>query len=192
MVVINKIGKEIKAIEKQMLADRQRLAELRKQQEAEPVSDHTFYDVEGRPVSLSDMFGDGNELLLVHNMGKSCPYCTMWADEYNGVTHHLENRVPFVVISPDSPGVMKEFAASRNWKFKLYSSEGNSFSKDVGFENDNGKPLPGVSVFLKDEDGKVSHKTSSSFGPGDNYCSVWDYFDLLPAGSDGWHPKFGY
>ena len=30
--------------------------------------------------------------MVVHNMGSSCPGCTLWADGYNGVHHHVITR----------------------------------------------------------------------------------------------------
>lgn len=184
------IKNKIEALEKEVMDNKKKLTDLRKELKPEKVDDYTFIDVDGNNIKLSELFGSKNELLLVHNMGKNCPHCTLWADEYNGVAGHLESRVPFVVISPDDSNTMKEFANGRNWTFRIFSSKGSSFSKDIGF--DNGSPLPGVSVFTKDANGNIYHNTSASFGPGDNYCSVWDYFDLLPKGSDGWNPKYSY
>ena len=33
----------------------------------------------------------------------------MWADEFNGVCHHLQSRSAFVVVSPDSPSGQQDF-----------------------------------------------------------------------------------
>lgn len=186
------IDKEIQQLENELQEKKKQLAELRKKASPKPVNDYTFTDINGKGVTLTELFKDKNELILVHNMGKSCPYCTLWADEYNGVVHHLENRAPFVVISPDAPAVMKDFAAGRNWKFSIYSSMGTTLKKDVGFENEKGMVLPGVTVLTKNEKGEISEYSRAYFGPGDNYCAVWDYFDLLPEGSNNWHPKYSY
>ena len=81
---------------------KQKLVELRRQLPPEPVEDYELTGPDGG-VRLSAMFGDKSDLILIHNMGSGCPYCTMWADEFNGVLHHLESRAAFVVVSPDSP-----------------------------------------------------------------------------------------
>ena len=107
------IEKEIAAAEEKLSADKKKLAELRKKLPKVKVSDYTFKDKEGKEIKLSEMFGDKKELMLVHNMGKSCAYCTLWADEINGIYHHLENRTPFVLISPNDPSIMKEFEIGR-------------------------------------------------------------------------------
>jgi predicted dithiol-disulfide oxidoreductase (DUF899 family) len=183
---------EIEKLEKEIVEKKNQLTALRHTRQAEPISDYTFTDVNGKPISLSEMFGDKKELLFVHNMGKSCPYCTLWADEYNGVVNHLNNRVPFVVISPDEYSTMKEFSQSRNWKFNIYSSKGNTSKKDLGFENEKGMVMPGVSVITKDENGKLFHVNHASFGPGDDFCGLWHFFDLLPDGANKWSPKYSY
>jgi predicted dithiol-disulfide oxidoreductase (DUF899 family) len=192
METTTNIEQEIAHLENEIIEKNNRLTELRKQRSRVKVTDYIFKNSEGREIKLSEMFGTAKELMLVHNMGKSCPYCTLWADEYNGVIQHLENRVPFVVVSPDEPAVMREFAEGRNWKFRMYSSKENSFKKDMGFENEKGSPMPGVSVFTKDDDGTIWHVNKAGFGPGDNFCGVWHYFDLLPGGAGKWHPKYSY
>ncbi|HEY6160319.1 MAG TPA: DUF899 family protein [Bacteroidia bacterium] len=188
----NEIEKEIADLEKELMAQQEKLTALRKKIPAVEVADYIFKDKDGKEIRLSEMFGDKKELMLVHNMGKGCPYCTLWADEYNGVIHHLENRVPFVVISPDAPEVMKNFAGGRNWKFRIYSSAGNTFKKDVGFETEDKMVLPGVSVFRKDDAGKIWHANKASFGPGDLFCGLWHFFDLLEDGAGNWNPKYNY
>ena len=105
----------------------------------EEVKDSSLTDSDGRKVALSDLFGKKEDLILIHNMGRSCPYCTMWADGFNGVLEHLEDRAAFVVVSPDAPPVQKQFAKSRDWRFKMVSSKETAFSKDMGFENKQGR-----------------------------------------------------
>ncbi|MBI2675210.1 MAG: DUF899 family protein [Candidatus Aenigmarchaeota archaeon] len=155
------------------------------------VKDYQFRDWNNKTIGLSGLFGSKEELILIHNMGKSCSYCTMWADGFNGVLHHLEDRASFVVVSPDSPKVQKAFAKGRGWKFRMVSAEGSPFSREMGFESDDGEPCPGVSVFQKR--GRNMHRVShDKFGPGDSYCLVWHLFSLLPEGSKDWEPKFEY
>lgn len=100
---------------------RERLAGLRHEMreiqaavESQQVDDYAFSTAAGE-VRLSELFGDKQDLFVIHNMGTSCPYCTLWADGYNGVYHHLADRAAFVVASPDDPQVQARFAASRGW-----------------------------------------------------------------------------
>lgn len=156
------------------------------------VKDYHLQDQKGRKIKFSSLFGKKEDLILIHNMGKGCTYCTMWADGFNGVVPHLEDRAAFAVVSPDSPEVQKKFYNSRKWKFRMYSSKGSSFAKDMGFETAKGEPQPGVSVFYKNRTGEISRVAKDYFGPGDPYCGVWHLFDLLPGGPKGWHPQYKY
>ncbi|MGI9388028.1 MAG: DUF899 family protein, partial [Methyloligellaceae bacterium] len=57
-------------------------AEMRKLQagvEPAAVDDYVFSKVDGT-VRLSELFGNKDDLFVIHNMGASCPYCTLWAD----------------------------------------------------------------------------------------------------------------
>lgn len=62
----------------------------------------------------------------------------------------------------------------------------------MGFETEKGSPGPGVSVFHRTKDGTILRVSKDEFGPGDEYCIVWHFFNLLPGGSKGWEPKFRY
>ncbi len=156
------------------------------------VKDYFLKDSTNKEVTLSRLFNNKEELILIHNMGTHCRYCTMWADGFNGVLPHLENRAAFVVVSPDDPATQKKFAQRRKWKFTMLSSKGTSFSKDMGFETKEGKPIPGVSVFTKNKEGKILRVAKETFGPGDHYCIVWHFFDLLPKGANEWEPQYFY
>ena len=40
---------------------------------------------------------------------------------------------------------------------------------------------PGVSVFEKSADGTIRRVAKDFFGPGDFYCNIWHFLDLLPG-----------
>jgi predicted dithiol-disulfide oxidoreductase (DUF899 family) len=149
-------------------------------------------DGEGNKVPLADLFGDKNDLIVVHNMGVRCPYCTLWADGFNGVYRHLEDRAAFAAVSPDDPEVMKGFATGRNWRFRILSNAGGKFTRDMGFESDKGDPWPGLSTFHRDSDGCIRRISHAPFGPGDDFCAVWHMLDMLADGANGWQPQFTY
>lgn len=184
--------KEIDKALEEIAKNRAKIRELRKNLPREEVGDYQFTDKNGNAVSLSSFFGDKNDLIVVHNMGKGCPYCTLWADGFNGEYLHLEDRAGFAVVSPDNFEVMKEFAEGRNWKFNILSNAGGSFTKDMGYEDDKGSPHPGMSTFHRDTDGKIYRISHAPFGPGDDFCAVWYMFDMLQDGANGWQPKYKY
>ena len=183
--------KQIDELAKQVTAIRAKMNELRRSQPPEVVKDYEFPTSTGEKAKLSSLFGDKNDLFVVHNMGRGCSYCTLWADGFSGVLPHLENRAAFVLSSPDSPEVQAQFAKSRGWNFKMVSTVGTSFAKDLGYQGDDNRLQPGVSVFRKTKDGIV-RVSDTEFGPGDDYCQVWHLFDLLPNGPADWRPKFAY
>jgi len=114
----------------------------------------------------------------------------MWADGFNGLFVHLSDRAAFVVTSPDNPDIQRAFAVSRGWKFPMYSVS-REFVSEMGFLHDKGL-MPGVSAFEKGQNGEIHRVGRAEFGPGDDYCSVWHFFDLLSVGSGGWEPKDRY
>jgi predicted dithiol-disulfide oxidoreductase (DUF899 family) len=124
-------------------------------------------------------------------MGTSCSSCTMWADGCNGLYPHLADRAGFVVTSPDSPATQQKFAAGRGWRFPMASHAGTSFAQDMGYRAEHGGWLPGLSVFRRD-DGKILRVSEARWSPGDDFCSLWHFFDMLPKGAAGWRPKFSY
>jgi len=166
--------------------------EMRKIQadiEPQTVDDYQFATCEG-DVRLSELFGDKQHLIHIHNMGTGCAYCTMWADGYNGVYDHIKDRASFVLSSPDSPAKQKAFADKRGWRFPMVSHEGTSFAEDMGYK-DGSRFLPGISVFIS-ENGIPKRVSSTEVGPYDDFNQVWHMFDMIPGGAGDWGPKFFY
>lgn len=187
-----KTDRQVDELEYQLQDIKRKLGELRRQRPREEIRDYQLLDSEGREAPLSNLFGDQSRLILVHNMGRHCSYCTMWADGFTGLLRHLESRAAFAVTSPDLPDAQKELVQSRGWNFPVYSTQGTSFVADMGFDDEQEGLMPGVSVFTKETDGKMYRVSRAEFGPGDNFCAVWHFFDLLPEGIDGWEPKLSY
>jgi predicted dithiol-disulfide oxidoreductase (DUF899 family) len=139
---------------------------------------------------LSELFAGKRELFVIHNMGTGCNACTLWADGFNGILQHLEDRAAFVVSSPDDPATQAAFKSARGWRFRMVSHQGTSFAEDMGYRRD-GKWRPGVSVFRLAE-GKLLRMSDAPFQEGDDFCTAWHLFDLLPGGRADWRPKSNY
>jgi predicted dithiol-disulfide oxidoreductase (DUF899 family) len=133
---------------------------------------------------LSSLFGDHKDMIFVHNMGRNCSYCTMWADGFNGIFSHILKRAAFILVSPDPADVQAEFAQSRGWKFPMYSAAGTELVKELGFQSESGDYWPGASVLHRNEDGSLVRVNKTFFGPGDFFCSVWHFFDMIPGQDD--------
>jgi predicted dithiol-disulfide oxidoreductase (DUF899 family) len=181
---------QLKALRERIGETRREMQTLQAAIEPEAVDDYTFTNPQGS-VRLSELFGGKQDLFVIHNMGTSCPYCTLWADGYNGVYEHLADRAAFVVSSPDTPEAQQRFAQSRGWKFPMVSHAGTSFAQDMGYRGSKGGWMPGVSVFQRQR-GRIVRVADSSFSPGDDFCAVWHFLDLLPEGSAQWQPRFSY
>ncbi len=184
--------RQIEELQQELTDKRKLLRDLRRTFQPEPVTGaYAFRGPDGATATLADLFLGRRELIMIHNMGKGCHYCMLWADGFNGLTPHFENRAAFVVVSPDSPEVQQEYAASRGWRFTMWSA-GQEFLRDMKMADEHGSAWPGVSNFLRRDDGVILRTGYDYFGPGDDYCSIWHVLDLFPEGAGGWEPKQHY
>jgi len=173
----------------EIAALRKKMREIQANHEPEEVKDYEFATSKGA-VRLSQLFGGKDYLFVIHNMGAGCPYCTLWADGFNGFLPHIENRAAFVLASPDDPDKQDKFKASRDWRFRMVSYGKSTFAADMGYRGEDGHH-PGVSVFRK-RGAKMYRVSDTSFSPGDDFCAIWHFFDLIPEGTGGWAPKYKY
>jgi predicted dithiol-disulfide oxidoreductase (DUF899 family) len=155
--------------------------------------------------SLTDLFEDPSRpLVLMQFMlgGKQenpCPMCTMWADGYDGVVPHLEQNMAFALVVAGDLAAIRRHARARGWKnVRLLSSQGTSFKRDFGMEDDAGAQFPGVSVFSL-RDGEVRHLYTQNammapkhFRGIDLLTPVYNLLDLTPEGRGDWMPKLVY
>ena len=188
------IDTQIEDLQSQIQNLQKQISGLRADRPLEEFADYKLKDMDGKEVLFSSLFKQCDELLVIHNMGKACSYCTMWGDTLSSATNIINDRVPLVLISPNEPEVMNEFVTKRNWQFKCISAYGSSFIADCGYAHEKeGRTyfMPGVSAFVKNE-GKIYRANKDTFGPGDMYCSPWHFFDLLAKKVNGWTPKFEY
>jgi predicted dithiol-disulfide oxidoreductase (DUF899 family) len=154
------------------------------------VHDYAFSTPLGE-VKLSALFGRHRDLFVVHSMGVACTSCTLWADGFNGVYAHLADRAGFALSSPDLPEKQAAFAADRGWRFPMVGHAGTTFAADMGFVDEKGRCLPGVSAFRREGEA-IRRVSASRFEPHDDYCTLWHLLDLLPEGAEGWRPRHSY
>jgi predicted dithiol-disulfide oxidoreductase (DUF899 family) len=186
---------QIAQLEEEVFNKQKELHELRRQMPPEEIVNYQFLGDENQPIYLSELFGDKDDLIIIHNMGAGCAYCTLWADGFNGVLPHLEDRAAFVVVSPDAPQAQQKFAASRGWNFKMVSAKESGFTKDLGYtweQNGESYMMPGFSTLKRTPEGNIIRIAHQAFGPGDPYSGIWHLFALLRDGVNEWEPKFRY
>lgn len=166
--------------------------------------DYRFHGPEGE-ASLSDLFGARKQLIVQHFMfapewEKPCKSCSFWADGYNGVVAHLNERDTRLVAVSRAPLAKLEARAKKmGWTFAWYSSQGSDFNYDYdvsfrpedfsrgpvtyNYEKRETKmtDLPGISTFVRD--GADVYHTYSCFARGlDMMNTAYHYLDLTPLG----------
>jgi predicted dithiol-disulfide oxidoreductase (DUF899 family) len=193
---------------------REAVVEMRRDLPPNPVTDDYLF-MEGprdlaeegpvRPVRLSELFTADDRTLIVYHfmyspdMESPCPMCSMWADGFNGIAHHLEDRVDFALVASSGISRFRDLARKPGWNgVRLLSSSESSFNFDLGFEDSDGGQWPGVSVFTKTAEGEVLHRYSVSailggehFRGVDSLTPVWNLLDLTPEGRGDWMPDLG-
>jgi len=182
-------GTEIAALEAQIFELNLKLMALQKNNPGSPVRDYTFATQSGA-VTLRDLFGDKDQLLVIHNMGQGCRYCTLWADGFNGLLPHLESALSVVLVSKDPPELQRRFANSRGWRFRLASHGGGDYIREQtaqpGVDN-----MPGTVLYQRSGD-DILRRNSAVFGPGDRYCALWSLLGLAGLSDGDWTPQYGY
>ena len=182
-------NEKITELEQEIFKLTGKLNELRREAAPQAVPDYRFATLSGE-VSLLDLFAGKEQLLAIHNMGHGCRYCTLWADGFNGFLAHLETAMSVVLLSRDPPQLQRDFASSRNWRFRLASHGGGRYISEQtvmeGMDN-----MPGAVVYERSGD-QVLRKNSAVFGPGDLYCTLWPLFGLAGIDAGQWTPQYRY
>lgn len=170
-------------------------------------TDYEFDSAEGA-VSLADLFQQNSQLVIYHFMfhpdwDEGCPSCSFWADNFDRIIVHLNQRdVSMAVISRTPIEQIEAFRIRMGWGVRWLSSFHSDFNRDfqVSFTPEqiqsgdvtynykkrgfDGQEAAGVSVFFKDTDGVIFH-TYSTFGRGlDKLNTAYHYLDIVPKGRD--------
>ena len=165
------------------------LGDLRAKSKPLEVKNYKFNTTNGE-TTLSKLFENNSKLLVIHNMGKDCNYCTLWADGLNGILPHIQNAMGVVLVSTNTPKEQAIFAKTRKWNFKMASHKDLPYTKEqttLGKWSD----MPGATVYEK-IDGKIYLKNKCFFDPGDIYCSMWSLLGLAGIEEQDWKPKSQY
>jgi predicted dithiol-disulfide oxidoreductase (DUF899 family) len=165
------------------------------------------FEAENGRETLADLFGKRSQLIVYHFMYDpdweiGCRSCSFWADNFNGIIPHLNQRDVSLVAVSRAPLQQLQAQAQRfGWTFKWISSFGSDFNFDynVSFSAETvarGEAfynyttqkitlteLPGISVFFKNDD-QIFH-TYSTYGRGlDMLNTAYHYLDSAPKGRD--------
>ncbi|MFM9886840.1 MAG: DUF899 domain-containing protein [Burkholderiales bacterium] len=166
------------------------------------------FDAPGGKETFADLFAGKSQLIVYHFMfdpdwQDGCKSCSFWADNYNAIVTHLNQRdVSMVTISKAPLAKLEAFKRRMGWTFKWVSSFSNSFNRDYGVsytsdERERGEirynyrtrkyfssEAPGISVFHGDDKANIFH-TYSCYERGlDMLNGAYHYLDLVPKGRD--------
>lgn len=170
-------------------------------------SDYEFEGADGRR-SLLDLFGNASQLLIYHFMyhpdwDQGCKTCSFWADGFDASIPHLDARdVAFAVMSRGPLEKLLSYRQRMGWRFPWFSSADSTFNYDFGvsftaeqiksgntFYNFRdgtsvGPEMPGISTFVRDDEGSIFH-TYSTYSRGlDPLNSAYQLLDLVAKGRD--------
>ena len=158
--------------------------------------------------TLSELFDGRSQLIVYHFMfdpswDAGCPSCSFWADNFNGIIVHLNQRdVTMIAVSRAPYNKLAAYEKRMGWNFKWVSSCDTDFNfdYDISFRPEEiakkegmynftiQDPLSpereGVSVFYKDAADRIFH-TYSAYARGIDMLNVaYHYLDLVPKGRD--------
>jgi len=195
------------AKEKEFTRLRDELSRERRELPWERVEKEYVFESENGKETLADLFGKRSQLIVYHFMYGpdweiGCPSCSFWADNFNGIVAHLNQRdVSMLAVSRAPLPKLQAQARKFGWTFKWVSSLGNDFNFDYGVsfspealargealynyatEKRKSAELPGVSVFFKD--GSEIFHTYSAYSRGiDILNTAYHYLDIAPKGRD--------
>ncbi|KAK5990602.1 hypothetical protein PT974_08871 [Cladobotryum mycophilum] len=171
---------------------------------------YTFQGPNGTEVTLTDLFGDKEQLVVYHFMFKpeddrGCAGCSHIGMSLPDVRHLQLKNTNLVCISRAPVEKLEAFKQKAGWTFPWYSSGGSDFNYDFHATIDEsvapvllnfltkdemeemGKSLytgevPGFSVFWKKEGGEIYH-TYSTFARGcEKVLPTLAVLDMTPLG----------
>jgi predicted dithiol-disulfide oxidoreductase (DUF899 family) len=200
--------KEFLAKEKEFTLLRDELTRRRRELPWEKVAKRYVFDGPEGKQTLPELFDGRSQLVVYHFMfdpswDAGCPHCSFWADSFNGIIVHLNQRdVTMIAVSRAPYRKLAAYEKRMGWNFKWVSSSETDFNFDYrvsftpeeavqtsalynfGTQAPHGTEQQGVSAFYKDSKGSVFH-TYSTHGRGiDLLNTAYNYLDLAPKGRD--------
>lgn len=168
-------------------------------------NDYVFEGNDG-PVRLSELFDGKSQLIVYHMMyapgwDEGCAGCSFVSDHFDAARQHFEHHdIALAAVSRAPLAEFQAFKKRMGWNFRWVSSSANEFNYDFGasFRREdldkgpvffnfkeqklNGQEQPGLTVFYKDEEGKI-YRTYSSYERGlDILIGAYNFIDLTPLG----------
>jgi predicted dithiol-disulfide oxidoreductase (DUF899 family) len=165
------------------------------------------FEGERGPVTLADLFGDKDTLVIYSYMygpqrEMLCPMCTSLMGAWEGKVPDIEQRVALAMVARSPIERLVAARKGRGWtQLKVYSDGDGDFTRDYVSAED--ADVPGYTVFTR-RDGTIRHFWSGEIGgemadPGQDprgapdLDPLWTVLDTTPEGRGAdWYPKLDY
>lgn len=192
--------------EKAFTRERDALSAKRRELPWVKIEKNYVFDTPSGKRSLAELFDGRSQLIVYHFMlapgwKEGCAGCSFLVDHIDGGLVHLVNHdVSLVVVSRAPLPEIEVFKKRMGWKFPWVSSFGSDFNYDFHVsatqeELANGameynyettkiesEEQPGLSVFCKDNHGRIYQTYSAYARGGDILINTYNYLDLTPKG----------
>ena len=185
------------------------------------ITEEYVFDTEDGPRTLAELFAGNSQLIVYHFMfgpdwDEGCPSCSSIADHIDLPRVHLEHHdVTWVAVSRAPLEKLLAYQERMGWSFPWVSSHGSEFNFDFKVSSTDERPLdeynftpvpesaasigelPGMSTFVRDEDGRVFHAYSAFARGLDVVWGMFQWLDRAPKGrneTDFWwrrHDEYG-
>jgi predicted dithiol-disulfide oxidoreductase (DUF899 family) len=186
----------------------------------ELASDYVFTEAQAdstiAEVPLAGLFGAHHALAIYHMMfprspdddrpgprDGACPSCTSLLDQLDGMVPHASENMSLAIVAKASAERLRAFADERGWRhLRLLSAGATTFNRDYHAETEQGHQMPMLNVFHRDG-ATIRHFWGSEMlyaptEPGQDprhvgpLESLWNLFDLTPAGRPDWDEQLDY
>jgi predicted dithiol-disulfide oxidoreductase (DUF899 family) len=115
---------------------RDQLSQARRELPWVKVEQVYWFDTPEGKQTLIELFAGRSQLIVYHFMVASnwlegCPICSFWADNFNGIVVHLNQRdISFVAISGAPLEKLEAYKRRMGWSFPWVSSGSSDFNYD--------------------------------------------------------------
>jgi predicted dithiol-disulfide oxidoreductase (DUF899 family) len=164
------------------------------------------FDTPDGKKTLADLFDGRSQLIVYHfmwrwDLDQGCDGCSFLCDHIDGANLHLAHHdVTLLAVSRGPLDKLEAYRKRMGWRFKFASSYGSEFNYDyhvsftreelargqVYYNYEMTDPgideLPGLSVFLRDDNGAIFHTYSTYARGGDILIGAHNFLDLTPKG----------
>lgn len=184
----------------------ERVAELRRQLPPGGEVEQTYtFEGETGPVSLQDLFGDKDTLVLYSYMfgpqrKAPCPMCTSFMKTWDHKIADLQQRIAIAFVARSPIGRLVDDRNQRGFtNLPVLSDADGRYTRDYVHPED--ADVPGYNVFTR-RDGTVRHFWAGEMRSGDpgqdprgapDLDPLWAILDTTPEGRGAtWYPSLSY